>query len=68
VCQLLPENEALIPGPPIASGFDTAAYFDTHKVKGYIRRSIMLYVFAMGTTVSHTAAPKPKRYTTYRGS
>ncbi len=66
--QLLPENEALIPGT-YRIGFDTAAYFDTHKVQGlYPQVEIMLYVRDGEHTFHIPLLLSPNGYTTYRGS
>jgi 5-hydroxyisourate hydrolase len=66
--QLLPENEALIPGV-YRLGFDTATYFAARKLDGMY--PLVEIAFQVRNGEEHFHIPlllSPNGYTTYRGS
>lgn len=66
--QLLPESETLLPGT-YRLGFDTAAYFDAHKVAGlYPRIEVTFHVHDDEQSFHIPLLLSPNSYTTYRGS
>ena len=66
--QLLPESETLLPGT-YRLGFDTAAYFDAHKVAGlYPRIEVTFHVHDGEQSFHIPLLLSPNGYTTYRGS
>ena len=66
--QLLPESETLLPGT-YRLGFDTAAYFDAHKVASlYPRIEVTFQVHDSEQSFHIPLLLSPNSYTTYRGS
>jgi 5-hydroxyisourate hydrolase len=66
--QLLPESETLLPGT-YRLDFDTAAYFDAHKVAGlYPRIEVTFHVHDSEQSFHLPLLLSPNGYTTYRGS
>lgn len=66
--QLLPENEALVPGI-YRLNFDTASYFSSRKVEGlYPRVDIAFSVGEKDQSFHIPLLLSPNGYSTYRGS
>jgi 5-hydroxyisourate hydrolase len=66
--QLLPDNEALVPGV-YRLGFDTASYFGERKLEGLY--PLVEITFQVRDVEQHFHIPlllSPNGYTTYRGS